>query len=104
MGEAGRSPTIILGEERAPMLDSLLLLSFCVLMGLLSLAVCVWVAVSGSLLTLDGILMVLISLTLGGIFLGNFAWSIRSGEVRQLLNNLLKKPDSSDTSSKPPPG
>ena len=70
------------------MLQSVLLLAFCLFMGLVSLAVCIWVVVSGQLFTLDGLLLVAISLTIGGFFMGNFAWSVYTGEVRDILNSL----------------
>lgn len=73
------------------MLETIILLVFCGLVGLASLAVVVWLGVSGSLLTLDGLAFALISLTLGGFFMFNIAWSLRSGELRAVLNHLLKK-------------
>jgi uncharacterized YccA/Bax inhibitor family protein len=76
------------GKEQAPMVQSVLLLAFCLFMGLLSLAVCVWVALTGQLFTLDGLLLVAISLSVGGLFMGNLAWSIFTGEAKEILNNL----------------
>ncbi len=70
------------------MLQSVLLLAFCLFMGLLSLAVCIWVALTGQLFTLDGLLLVAISLSIGGLFMGNLAWSILTGEAKEILNNL----------------
>ncbi len=84
------------------MLDSLLLLSFCFLVGLVSLAVCVWVLFSGQMATMDGLLLILLSLLIGGVFMGNFAWSIRKGEFREALNHLQKGSGKSDASGAPP--
>ena len=70
------------------MLQSVLLLAFCLFMGLLSVATCVWVALTGQLFTLDGLLLVAISLSIGGLFMGNLAWSIFTGEAKEILNNL----------------
>ena len=81
------------------MLQSVLLLAFCLLMGLVSLAVCVWVALGGQLFSLDGLLLVAISLSIGGFFMGNFAWSVFTGEVREILISLRsgsKKPDTQE--------
>lgn len=73
------------------MLQSLVIWSFCLLIGLAALAACGWVAVSGQLLTMDGLLLVAISLTLGGAFVGNFLWSMWRGEVREVLSQLRHK-------------
>jgi len=75
-------------KEQTPILQSVLLLAFCLFMGLLSLAVCIWVALTGQLFTLDGLLLVAISLSVGGLFMGNLAWSVYTGEAKEILNNL----------------
>ena len=85
------------------MLETVVLLFFCLVIGLVSLAVVAWVAFSGRLFYMDGLLLTFVSLTLGGIFLGNFAWSVRDGELRQALNLLRKTSDKSDAPSGPPP-
>lgn len=79
------------------MLQSVLLLAFCLFMGLVSLAACIWVALTGQLFTLDGLLLVAISLSIGGLFMGNFAWSVYTGEVREILNNLRSPSKKADT-------
>ena len=79
------------------MLQSVLLLAFCLFMGLVSLAACVWVALSGQLFTLDGLLLVAISLSIGGLFMGNLAWSVYTGEVREVLDNLRSQSKKTDT-------
>lgn len=72
------------------MLETVILLSFCLLVGLASLGVVVWLAVSGGLFTLDGLAFALISLTLGAFFMFNVAWSFKTGELRALLGALRK--------------
>lgn len=72
------------------MLETVILLSFCLLVGLASLGVVVWLAVSGALFTLDGLAFALISLTLGAFFMFNVAWSFKTGELRALLGALRK--------------
>lgn len=79
------------------MLQSVSILAFCLFMGLVSLAVCVWVALTGQLFTLDGLLMVATSLTVGSLFMGNFAWSVYTGEAREILNSLRSQPKKTDT-------
>jgi len=83
------------------MFETILLLAFCLLVGLIALAVCVYLAVSGLLFTLDGLLLVLICLTIGGIFVLNVAWSVYTGELKKVLEHLRKKPDQSEPTSSP---
>jgi hypothetical protein len=78
-------------SERSSMLETVILLAFCSLMGLASLAVLLWLAESGTLLTMDGLVFALISLTVGGFFMFNVAWSFRTGELRALLNQMGQK-------------
>ena len=81
------------------MLESALLLAFCLLVGLASLVITIWIVISGRLFTMDGLLLVTITLTIGGLFMGNFAWSVYTGEVREVLNQLRsrsKKPDTQE--------
>ena len=73
------------------MLEAALLLLFCFLVGLLFLAVSVWVVLSGQLFSLDGLLMASVSLLLGGLFMANFAWSVRTGEVREVLKYIRSR-------------
>lgn len=84
------------------MVDAVLVLLFCLLMGLAALIVCVWVVLSGQLATLDGLLLIFISLLLGGLFMLNLAWSVRTGEVREVLNHYRKGSAQMDTSSQAP--
>jgi hypothetical protein len=70
------------------MLQAAVLSAASLLIGFIALAVCVWVAVSGWLLTMDGLLMVAICLAAAAFFVGNFAWSLHTGEIREILNQL----------------
>ena len=76
------------GQERKSALGSLALLAFCLLVGLISVAVCVYLALIGQLLTLDGMLLALLSLSIGAIFVANVAWSAYTGELKRLLQQL----------------
>jgi hypothetical protein len=73
------------------MLESLLLFAACLLIGLIALAVCVYLAVTGALFTMDGMVVALIALTIGGVFVLNVVWSVWTGELRQILDRLRKK-------------
>ena len=78
------------GRERSAIGASVLELSICLVLGLASLAVVVWVVATGWIAYLDGIALALIGLTLGAFFLFNFAWSWRTGELEALLKELRK--------------
>jgi len=58
------------------------------LLGLLCLAVVVWVVVTGRIAYLDGLSLALISLSVGAIFLSIVGWSYRSSELKDLLESL----------------
>lgn len=73
------------------MLDAAILLAFCLLAGVLCLGLCGWVVISGRAFSLDGILLVLLALLIGGIFLANVAWSMYTGEFQQILGELRRK-------------
>ncbi len=70
------------------MVQAAVLLAACLLIGLTSLAICAWVVISGQLFTIDGLLIAALSLTAAAFFLGDFAWSVHTGEVREILNAL----------------
>jgi hypothetical protein len=89
-------------DARLLMLETVLLLLFCAFMGLLSLAIVVWLIITGSILAMDSLLLSLISLTAGGIFMAVFAWSVHTGEFRQALSHLREKSSSPDASAGPP--
>jgi hypothetical protein len=84
------------------MFESILLLAFCLLVGLISLAVVGYLAISGQLFTLDGLVLALTSLTIGGVFVLNVGWSIYTGELKKMLEHIRKKPASSEPSGNPP--
>lgn len=83
------------------MLETLLLIGFCLLVGLLSLAVCAYLAATHLLFTLDGIVLAIISLTIGGVFVLNVGWSVYTGELKRLMGRAQKKPASAEPPSKP---
>jgi hypothetical protein len=89
--------------EALSMLEAILLYSFCLLVGLASLAVVVWLAATGALLSLDGLAFALISLTLGGFMMFNVAWSAWKGELRALLARP-KENVAGEKSEAPPAG
>jgi len=84
------------------MLETILLLVFCLIAGLIALAVCVYLAMSGLLFSVGGLFFALICLTIGGIFILNVVWSIYTGELKQMLEHMRKKPASSESSGNPP--
>ncbi len=81
------------------MLGSVLILLFCLVTGVLGLAVSAWVVFSGQLLTLDGLMLLFISLLLGGLLTLNFALALRSGEVRELRDRLRRRSTGTGASS-----
>jgi len=72
-------------------LQAALLLLVCLVVGLVSVAACAWVALSGQMFTMDGLLLIAIALFIGGLFVGNVLWSVRQGEAREVLNALRRK-------------
>jgi hypothetical protein len=76
--------------EPPSMLETIILLSFCLLAGLVSLVVVIWLGVTGALFSLDGLAFALISLTLGGFMMFNVVWSLWKGELHALLGQLGK--------------
>ena len=78
------------------MLETVLLLLFCLCLGLFSLVVIVWLIITGGILSLDNMLLTVISLMLGLIFTGIFAWSVHSGEFQEALRSLRKGPSEAD--------
>jgi hypothetical protein len=55
-----------------------------ILTGALGLAVVAWEASSGRILSIDGLWLSLISLSLSAVFGGNLTWSFYTGEVQQM--------------------
>jgi hypothetical protein len=72
------------------MIEPLLWLVACALVGLLCLAVVVWVVATGRAAYLDGLSLGLISLAVGVIFLSMVGWSYRRSELKEILNSLRK--------------
>ena len=68
------------------MIEPLLLLGACLLLGLVCLSTAVWIVVTGRIAYLDGLSLALISLAVGAIFLSVFGWSFHSGELKEILN------------------
>ncbi len=89
-------------ESDISMLETVILLALCGLVGLASVAVVIWLAVSGALFSLDGLVFALISLTVGAFFMFNIAWSLYTGELRALRDGL-RKGNPADKSVKEPP-
>ncbi len=85
------------------MLVTVILFAFCLLTGVLSLALCGWVIFSGRVFSLDGILLVMLALLIGGILLANVAWSVRTGEFREILEELRQKRSGGGGGDQPPP-
>jgi hypothetical protein len=72
------------------MIEPLIWLVVCLLVGVLSVAVVVWVVATGRAAYLDGLSLGLISLAVGAIFLSMVGWSYRSSELKEILNSLRK--------------
>jgi ABC-type enterobactin transport system permease subunit len=62
----------------------------CLFIGILSLAVAVWVVASGRIVYLDGIALVIIALTISAFFLFDVFWSYRTGELQQAVQDSRK--------------
>jgi hypothetical protein len=73
---------------RSELRECVLELILCLLVGLASLLVVVWDVASGRIVYLDGIALALLSLTIGGFFIFNVAWSWRTSELKALLAEL----------------
>ena len=80
------------------MVDSIVLLAFCLLAGALAVVICAYLFITGQLFTMDGLLLALLSLTMGGIFALNVAWSIYTGELKQIMGSSRKPSDSAKPS------
>jgi hypothetical protein len=70
------------------MIEPLLWLAVCLLLGLLCLAVAIWTVVTGRIAYLDGLSLALISLAVGAIFLSVVGWSYRASELKAILKAL----------------
>ena len=74
------------------MFEELVLAGFCLLATLVGLAVAGWEVVSGRVFNMDGMWFTLISLALAAVFGGTLAWSLYTGDGRQMLRRLKKGP------------
>lgn len=72
------------------MLEELVLLAFCFVVVVAGLAVVAFEVVSGRILSMDGMWLSLISLTLAALFGANLAWSFYTGEAQQRLSHFRK--------------
>jgi len=90
MAESESATPLSSGEEPQPLLEGLVLLALCFLVAVMGLAVVAWEAISGRILSIDGLWLSLISLTLAAVFGGNLAWSFYTGEAQQVLRDLRK--------------
>lgn len=89
------------------MVLAILVYAFCLLVGLAALGTCAWVVATGQLLTMDGLLIIAVSLTVAAFFAGNLAWAVYTGEVRDLIRQCRSRPKqpepSQDTSDEKKP-
>lgn len=81
------------------MLDTILLMAFCLVAGLVSMGVGIYLLATGQIFTLDGIALAMISVTIGALFLLNVGWSVYTGELRRIIDAARQK---SGDSSQPP--
>ncbi|MBZ5514439.1 MAG: hypothetical protein LAN62_06280 [Acidobacteriia bacterium] len=88
---ANRDGVLQFARGGGEMVQAAVLLAVCLLIGLISLALSAWVVISGQLFTIDGLLMLALSLTVGAFFVGDFAWSVHKGEVRGILDQLRSR-------------
>ena len=106
MTDASSNVTVSSSPERPVKLESLIELAVCLLIGLASLAVVAWLALTGRLAYLDGISLALISLALGGFFLYDVFAAYRGGEVDEMLGRRKEASPASKagkTAATPPP-
>ncbi len=72
------------------MWETIILLVIYLIAGLLCLAVTGWGVVTGQFLEVDGLLLVLVCLSLAAVFLSAFALAVRRGEFAALLKWLRR--------------
>ena len=78
-------------EGHASMLETALMLGFCLLAAFICLLVVAWQAAVGRILSLDGLTLSLICLTLSAFFAFPVFLSFRRGELRAVLEHYLKR-------------
>jgi uncharacterized membrane protein YqjE len=89
---AAAQPVLDSPQEKQPILEMALLHGLCVLIGLMSLAIFVWFVVFYPGFSVGTLSMILIDLLLGAVFMALFAWAVYKGEIKQVLDTLLKRP------------
>lgn len=72
------------------MRDLILIAGLCALLALASFGCLLWAILRGQILGLDDLLLILVCLTLGGIFSLNLAWLILKTPLRDALGASLK--------------
>jgi hypothetical protein len=82
-----------MGEGRGTMFEDIFLLVFCFILAIGGLATFGWELATGRFLSIDGLWLTLISLTLSVVFGGNIAWSIYTGELQAILRSRRKEPE-----------
>ena len=78
--------------QKAEDLMAILAHMFCLLVAAAAAGVSAWVVVTGQLFTLDGLALVLVSLSIAAFFVGHTAWAVYTGELRELLGRMRSKP------------
>jgi len=83
------------------MLEDIFVLVFCFVLAIGGLVTAAWELLTGRFLSIDGLWLTLISLTLSAVFGGNIAWSIYTGELQRILHES-RKGSSPDGASEEP--
>ncbi|HEU0006740.1 MAG TPA: hypothetical protein VFS12_12180 [Terriglobia bacterium] len=73
------------------MVETVLLLVSSLLLGIGSLVLAGWLVISHQFASLDGIFLTFVCLVMALVFFLNCAWSLRSEEFRQLMQNRSKQ-------------
>jgi hypothetical protein len=66
------------------MTELVVLWVLCILLGLGSWGAALWLAVTGQMLTMDGLALALIAFTVGTFLLFNVGWALHKGEIQQV--------------------
>ena len=85
------------------MIEELALAGFCLLATLLGLAIAAWEVISGRVFNIDGLWFTLISLTLSAVFGGALAWSLFTGDGKEMLRYFKRTPPSEEGPRKSQP-
>jgi hypothetical protein len=94
---------LIMGEtsQKSDLLLAILTHLFSLLVGLAAVGVCAWVVATGQLFTLDGLLLVAVSGAIATFFVGNTAWAVYTGELRELLAQMRSKSEAAAPEAPP---